>query len=41
LQVSLETYVGVFWNIGLISVGFGAFLLALSPILKWWMHGVK
>ncbi|TMJ18623.1 MAG: peptide MFS transporter [Alphaproteobacteria bacterium] len=41
LQVSLETYVGVFWNIGLISVGIGAFLLALSPILKWWMHGVK
>jgi POT family proton-dependent oligopeptide transporter len=41
LQVSLETYAGVFWKIGLISIFIGLFLLALSPFLKRWMHGVK
>jgi len=41
LQVSLETYAGVFWKIGLISVGIGLVLLAISPFLKRWMHGVK
>jgi len=41
LQVSLETYAGVFWKIGLISAGIGVVLLALSPFLKRWMHGVK
>jgi len=41
LQVSLNTYTGVFWTIGLWAIGFGVALLALSPILKWWMHGVK
>jgi POT family proton-dependent oligopeptide transporter len=41
LQVSLETYAGVFWKIGLASVFIGLFLLALSPFLKRWMHGVK
>ncbi|HYJ53121.1 MAG TPA: MFS transporter, partial [Allosphingosinicella sp.] len=41
LQVSLNTYAGVFWNIGLISAAIGAFLLLLSPFLKRWMHGVK
>ncbi len=41
LQVSLDTYSGVFWNIGMISVGIGAFLLVISPLLKRWMHGVK
>jgi POT family proton-dependent oligopeptide transporter len=41
LQVSLETYAGVFWKIGLASMVIGLILLALSPFLKRWMHGVK
>jgi POT family proton-dependent oligopeptide transporter len=41
LQVSLTTYAGVFWTIGLVSMVIGAVLLALSPLLKKWMHGVK
>jgi POT family proton-dependent oligopeptide transporter len=41
LKVSLETYSGVFWNIGLVSAGIGVVLLAISPLLKRWMHGVK
>ena len=41
LQVSLDTYAGVFWKIGLISVAVGFILLAVSPLLKRWMHGVK
>jgi POT family proton-dependent oligopeptide transporter len=41
LQVSLTTYVGVFWTIGLIAFGIGLFLLLLSPLLKKWMHGVQ
>ncbi|MBV9882412.1 MAG: peptide MFS transporter [Sphingomonadaceae bacterium] len=41
LQVSLNTYVGVFWKIGLIAFGIGLFLLVLSPLLKKWMHGVQ
>ena len=41
LQVSLNTYVGVFWKIGLIAFGIGFFLLVLSPLLKKWMHGVQ
>ena len=41
LQVSLETYAGVFWKIGVASAVIGLILLALSPFLKRWMHGVK
>lgn len=41
LQVSLQTYVGVFETIGLISVGIGVVLLLLSWPLKYLMHGVK
>jgi len=41
LKVSLDTYAGVFWTIGLWSAGIGLFLLLLSPLLKYWMHGVK
>jgi POT family proton-dependent oligopeptide transporter len=41
LQVSLNTYVGVFWTIGLIAAGIGLFLLLLSPLIKKWMHGVQ
>ncbi|WP_374943691.1 peptide MFS transporter [Sphingomonas sp.] len=41
LKVSLDTYNGVFWTIGLVSAGIGAFLLLISPLLKKWMHGVQ
>ncbi len=41
LKVSLDTYNGVFWTIGLVAAGIGAFLLALSPLIKKWMHGVQ
>ena len=41
LQVSLNTYVGVFTTIGWISVGIGVVLLLLSWPLKYLMHGVK
>jgi POT family proton-dependent oligopeptide transporter len=41
LQVSLNTYVGVFTAIGWVSVGIGIVLLLLSWPLKYLMHGVK
>ena len=41
LQVSMNTYTGVFWTIGLIAAGIGLYLLLLSPIIKRWMHGVQ
>jgi POT family proton-dependent oligopeptide transporter len=41
LQVSLNTYNDVFWTIGLIAAGIGVLLLALSPLVKKWMHGVQ
>jgi len=41
LKVSLDTYVGVFTQLGWVSVGIGVFLLAISPLLKKWMHGVN
>jgi len=41
LKVSLETYVGVFQTIGLVSAGIGALLLLLAWPLKKLMHGVK
>ena len=41
VKVSLETYSGVFWTIGLTSVGIGVVLLILSPLIKKWMHGVQ
>ncbi len=40
LKVSLDTYAGVFWTIGLVSIGVGVLLLVISPLLKRWMHGV-
>jgi proton-dependent oligopeptide transporter, POT family len=40
LKVSLDTYAGVFTNIGLIAAGIGVFLLLVSPLIKRWMHGV-
>ena len=41
MQVSMETYAGVFWTIGLYSMGIGAVLFILSPLIKRWMHGVQ
>jgi POT family proton-dependent oligopeptide transporter len=41
LQVSLNTYLGVFTTIGWVAIGFGVVLLLLSWPLKYLMHGVK
>ena len=41
LRVSLETYNGVFWTIGLVSAGIGLLLLLVSPLIRRWMHGVQ
>lgn len=41
LKVSLDTYVNVFWTIGLVSIGIGVVLVVLSPLIKKWMHGVQ
>ena len=41
LKVSLDTYVGVFQTIGLISIVIGGILLLLAWPLKYLMHGVK
>jgi POT family proton-dependent oligopeptide transporter len=40
LKVSLDTYNGVFWTIGLVAAGIGVVLLLISPLIKRWMHGV-
>lgn len=40
-QVSLETYLGVFQNIGLAGIASGVVLLMLWPFLKKAMHGVN
>lgn len=41
LKVSLDTYAGVFWTIGLTSIVVGVVLFLLSPVIKKWMHGVQ
>jgi POT family proton-dependent oligopeptide transporter len=41
LEVSLHTYTGVFWTIGLVAAGIGIILLALSPLIRKGMHGVR
>jgi POT family proton-dependent oligopeptide transporter len=41
LKVSLDTYNGVFWTIGLVAAGIGLLLIALSPLIRRWMHGVR
>jgi proton-dependent oligopeptide transporter, POT family len=38
---SLAVYTDVFTNVGLVAVGASVFLLAISPILKKMMHGVR
>ncbi|BAV64380.1 peptide MFS transporter [Sphingobium cloacae] len=41
LKVSLDTYIGVFWTIGIAAAIVGAALLVLAPLIKRWMHGVQ
>jgi len=41
LAVSLSTYAGVFQTIGIASAVIGGVLLALSPLIRKWMHGVS
>ncbi|WP_298670278.1 peptide MFS transporter [uncultured Sphingomonas sp.] len=41
LKVSLDTYNGVFWTIGLVAAAIGVFLLLISPLIRKWMHGVQ
>jgi POT family proton-dependent oligopeptide transporter len=41
LQVSLNTYAGVFWTIGIAAAVLGVVLLVISPLIKRWMHGVN
>jgi len=41
VQVSLNTYAGVFWTIGEWAVGAGIILFVLSFLLRKWMHGVR
>jgi POT family proton-dependent oligopeptide transporter len=41
LSISLATYAGVFQTIGVASAAIGLVLLAISPLLKRWMHGVN
>ena len=41
LRLSLETYAGVFQAIGFVSIGIGAVLFVLSPLIRKWMHGVQ
>ena len=40
LKVSLDTYAGVFTTIGEVSAAIGVLLLALSWLIRRWMHGV-
>lgn len=40
-QVSLETYMGVFQTIGVAGIIAGVVALALSPLLKRGMHGIR
>lgn len=41
LKVSLDTYAGVFWTIGIVSIVIGVVLFAASSLIKRWMHGVQ
>jgi POT family proton-dependent oligopeptide transporter len=40
-QVSLDTYLGVFQTIGIVSIGISVVLLVLWPLLKRGMHGIR
>ena len=41
LKVSLDTYNATFSTIGITAAVIGAVLIALSPLIKKWMHGVQ
>ena len=41
LQVSLQTYVAIYQRFGLYTIGVGVVLLAISPLIRRWMHGVQ
>ncbi|SCW88093.1 proton-dependent oligopeptide transporter, POT family [Sphingobium faniae] len=41
LKVSLDTYAGVFWTIGIAASVVGVVLLLLAPLIRRWMHGVQ
>jgi POT family proton-dependent oligopeptide transporter len=40
-KVSLDTYTAVYQHYGLVTIVIGIVLLALSPLIKKWMHGVQ
>ncbi len=40
-EQTLDLALGVFNNVGMFALGSGVLLLALSPIIKKWMHGIK
>ena len=40
-QETLELYMKVFNDVGIMAIGSGVLLLLLSPLIKKWMHGVK
>ena len=41
MKVSLETYIGIYWTYGLITVAIGVVLLALAVPMRRLMHGVQ
>jgi proton-dependent oligopeptide transporter, POT family len=40
-QQTLDQSLSVFNSVGLVALGAAGLLLALSPLLIWWMHGVE
>ncbi len=41
LEVSLNTYTGIYKTFGLYTIGAGVVLLIVAPLIRKWMHGVK
>jgi POT family proton-dependent oligopeptide transporter len=41
LKLSLDTYIGVFTRIGLVTMAVGAVLLVLAGAIRRLMHGVE
>ena len=37
----METYALVFTQIGHVAIGAAVVAAVISPVFKWWMHGVK
>ena len=40
ISEALETFNGVFTNVGILAIASGLLLVFLSPKIKRWMHGV-